>query len=45
MHFHPYIKKTDLNSIGIWEAEGEIVAVVHPEHFILNNAVETQNII
>jgi len=32
MHYHPYIKKVDLNSIGIWEADGKIVAVVHPEH-------------
>jgi len=33
MHYHPNIKKVDLRSIGIWEADGEIVAVVHPEHF------------
>ncbi|MCK4719686.1 GNAT family N-acetyltransferase [bacterium] len=32
MHYHPYIKKLDLNLIGVWEANGEIVGVVHPEH-------------
>jgi len=32
MHFHPLIKGVDLSSIGIWEAGGEIVGVVHPEH-------------
>jgi predicted N-acetyltransferase YhbS len=32
MHYHPYIKRVDLSSIGIWEAGGEIVGVVHPEH-------------
>jgi hypothetical protein len=32
MHFHPYIRRVDLGKIGVWEAEGEIVAVVHPEH-------------
>lgn len=32
MHYHPGIKKVDLSSIGVWEAKGEIVAVVHLEH-------------
>jgi predicted N-acetyltransferase YhbS len=32
MHYHPYIRNVDLESIGIWEADGEIVGVVHPEH-------------
>jgi GNAT superfamily N-acetyltransferase len=32
MHYHPYIREVDLSSIGIWEADGEIVGVVHPEH-------------
>lgn len=32
MHFHPLIKNIELDSIGMWEADGEIVAVVHPEH-------------
>ncbi len=32
MHFHPLINQIDLDSIGVWEADGEIVAVVHPEH-------------
>jgi len=32
MHYHPFIKNVDLNSIGVWEADGELVGVVHPEH-------------
>jgi predicted N-acetyltransferase YhbS len=32
MHYHPYIKHVDLDSIGVWEAGGKIVGVVHPEH-------------
>lgn len=32
MHFHPFIARVDLSAIGVWEAEGTIVAVVHPEH-------------
>ncbi|TYB31137.1 MAG: GNAT family N-acetyltransferase [Candidatus Mcinerneyibacterium aminivorans] len=32
MHHHPYIKNFDRKKIGIWEDNGEIVAVVHPEH-------------
>jgi len=32
MHFHPLIWGVDLSSIGVWGADGEIVAVVHPEH-------------
>ncbi|MFC1737229.1 GNAT family N-acetyltransferase [Candidatus Hydrogenedentota bacterium] len=36
MHHHPHIKtkRVDLGAIGIWEAAGEIVGVVHPEHFM-----------
>ena len=33
MYFHPLIRDVDLGPIGIWEADGEIVAAVHPEHF------------
>ena len=32
MHHHPYIPRVDLESIGVWEADGEIVGVAHPEH-------------
>ena len=32
MHYHPYIQEIDLDCIGLWEAEGEVVGVVHPEH-------------
>lgn len=32
MHYHPYIRRVDLNSMGVWVAHGEIVGVVHPEH-------------
>jgi GNAT superfamily N-acetyltransferase len=32
MHYHPNIREVDLNLIGVWEANGEIVGVVHPEH-------------
>jgi len=32
MHYHPAIWEVDLGSIGVWEAEGRIVGVVHPEH-------------
>jgi predicted N-acetyltransferase YhbS len=32
MHYHPLVKGVDLNSIGVWEAGGKIVGVVHPEH-------------
>jgi predicted N-acetyltransferase YhbS len=32
MHYHPLIRDVDLSAIGVWEAGGEIVAVVHPEH-------------
>jgi predicted N-acetyltransferase YhbS len=31
MHFHPLIRGVDLTTIGIWEANGEIVGAVHPE--------------
>ena len=34
MHYHPLIKGVDLRTIGVWEAAGEIVAVVHPEHYV-----------
>jgi GNAT superfamily N-acetyltransferase len=33
MHHHPNIQNVDLASFGIWEAEDEIVAVVHLEHY------------
>ena len=32
MHYHPLIRAVDLSSIGVWEAQGEVVGVVHPEH-------------
>ena len=32
MHYHPYIRNVDLSAIGVCEADGEIVGVVHPEH-------------
>ena len=32
MHYHPLIRGVELGSIGIWESQGEIVGVVHPEH-------------
>ena len=32
MHHHPLIRGLDLRRIGLWEADGEIVGVVHPEH-------------
>ncbi len=32
MHYHSYIREVNLSSIGVWEAGGEIVGVVHPEH-------------
>ncbi len=32
MHFHPLIQRVNLDSIGIWEVNGEIVGVAHPEH-------------
>jgi len=31
MHGHPHLDSSSLGSIGVWEAEGEIVAVVHYE--------------
>ena len=31
MHFHPYLDEASLPRIGIWEAAGEMVAVVHHE--------------
>jgi len=31
MHFHPSLDSSSLGKIGIWEAEGEIVAVAHYE--------------
>jgi hypothetical protein len=33
MHYHPLIWDVDLGCIGLWEADGGIVGVVHPEHF------------
>ncbi len=32
MHYHPLIRNVNLNAIGVWEARGEIVGVIHPEH-------------
>ena len=32
MHHHPYVRRVELNSIGVWRADGRIVGVVHPEH-------------
>lgn len=32
MHYHPLIRDVDLSAIGLWEARGKIVGVVHPEH-------------
>ncbi len=32
MHHHPLIRKLDFGPIGIWEVDGEIVGMVHPEH-------------
>jgi len=32
MHHHDLIHRVDLGSIGVWEADGEIVGLVHPEH-------------
>lgn len=31
MHFHPYFDKSNADKIRIWEADGEIVAIVHYE--------------
>lgn len=31
MHFHPQVRDVDLSAAGIWETDGEIVAVAHPE--------------
>ena len=32
MHYHPLIRGVDRSAIGVWEADGEVVGVVHPEH-------------
>ena len=32
MHFHPLIKETNLEKIGVFEDEGKIAGVVHHEH-------------
>jgi len=32
MHYHPLVRGVDLNSIGVWDANGEVVGVAHPEH-------------
>lgn len=32
MHYHFAVRRVDLSSIGVWEAGGQIVGVVHPEH-------------
>lgn len=33
MHFHPLIWDVDLSVNGVWEEDGEIVGLVHLEHF------------
>lgn len=33
MHYHPNITQVDRGSFGVWEAEDEIVALVHLEHY------------
>jgi GNAT superfamily N-acetyltransferase len=32
MHYHPNIQKVDRSAFGVWEAGGDITAVVHLEH-------------
>jgi GNAT superfamily N-acetyltransferase len=32
MHFHPLVDESSLHRIGVWEDEGEMVALVHHEH-------------
>ncbi len=32
MHYHPFIKKTDITKIGVAEVDGAVVGVVHHEH-------------
>jgi predicted N-acetyltransferase YhbS len=32
MHHHALVQNVDLSTIGIWEADGRVVGVVHPEH-------------
>ena len=32
MHHHPLVRGVDLAPIGLWEEDGEIVGVAHPEH-------------
>jgi len=34
MHHCSGIVNVDLSTIGVWESDGEVVAVVHPEHFM-----------
>ena len=34
MNYRPQIRDVDLNSIGVWVANGEIVGVVYPEDSI-----------
>ncbi len=34
MHHHLLIRQVDVSRIGLWEAKGEIVGVVHPEHHV-----------
>lgn len=31
MHHHPNVRHLDLRAIGLWEARGRVVGVVHPE--------------
>ena len=34
MHGHPYLDRTSLQKIGVWEDNGEIVAVAHYESIL-----------
>ena len=40
MHYHSLIEGVDLDSIGVWEAKGEIVGVAHPVCMATGVAVE-----
>ncbi|MEM7624886.1 MAG: GNAT family N-acetyltransferase [Planctomycetota bacterium] len=32
MHYHPLIRDVNVSQIGLWEDDGHIVGVIHPEH-------------
>ena len=34
MHYHPGVRRVELDQIGVWEAHQQIVGVVHPEHYL-----------